>query len=284
MHNINRGEKMENIDSQLWLSHSKMSAYVECPFYFKMVYIDKIPLEIKGNYHTALGNGVHKVLEEMYKNKSFSLSYIEEVWEKVCKKGYIEKNGEAVKSLLDDDRYDFPKGEEEKNMLYYHGRKLLREYFHRNKHSFGLNQIVATEFYFKVEVGKGKVILNGYIDRIDRTPDGKLVAIDYKTGKEKDQKEIDDDFQLTLYSFVMRKIFEEVEEGVAIHYIKSGNIIKSTRSKKNFDELLERVKYVKKGIEERSFEPKQGEQCRYCLYECPLGINKENRESYLIAL
>ncbi|MNV59978.1 PD-(D/E)XK nuclease superfamily protein [compost metagenome] len=59
---------IEKKEDQLWLSHSKMSAYVECPYYFKLTYIDKVALDVKGNYHTALGNGIHKVLEDMYKD------------------------------------------------------------------------------------------------------------------------------------------------------------------------------------------------------------------------
>ncbi|MNB93929.1 PD-(D/E)XK nuclease superfamily protein [compost metagenome] len=272
---------IEKKEDQLWLSHSKMSAYVECPYYFKLTYIDKVALDVKGNYHTALGNGIHKVLEDMYKDGQYTLKFMESHWEMVCRDGYIEKNGVEVKPILKDDQYDFPKGEDEKNMLFYHGRKLLREYYHKNKHEFGVNEIVATELNFKIPVGKGKIILNGYIDRIDRRPDGKLIVTDYKTGKEKGQDEVDEDFQLSLYAFAIRKLFGEVEGGLCLHFIKSGNIVMSNRDKGHFDKLLDRVKDVKLGIESTSYEPKEGGQCRYCLHECPLNINKVNREAYL---
>jgi RecB family exonuclease len=267
-------------EDALWLSHSKMSAYVECPYYFYLTYIEKVPLDIKGNYHTALGNGIHKVLEDMYKTGNYTLKFMEDHWDMVCHKGYIEKNGEEVKPLLLDDQYDFPK-EDDKKMLYYHGRKLLREYYHKNKHSFGVNEIIATELNFKIAVGNGNVVLNGYIDRIDRRPDGKIIVTDYKTGKEKNQTEVDEDFQLTLYAFAIRKLFGETEGGLCLHFIKSGNIVMSRRNKEHFNKLLERVKFVKNGIANKQFEPKEGGQCRYCLHECPLGINKVNREEYL---
>lgn len=266
---------------QMWLSHSRMSAYVECPYYYKQAYIDKVPLETKGSYHTALGNGIHKVLEEMYKQGAYTLDFMEKWWGLVCHEGYTEKNGQIVKPILQDDEYDFPNGEDEKKMFFFHGRKLIREYFHKNKHEFGVNQIVATELNFRVPVGNGKVMLNGYIDRIDRMPNGKLLVCDYKTGKEKNQSEVDEDFQLTLYAFAIRKMFEEPEGALYLHFIKSGNKVLSTRGKEDFDKLLERVKFVKNGIENEQFEPKEGGQCRYCLYECPLGINKANREAYL---
>ncbi|MNV49570.1 PD-(D/E)XK nuclease superfamily protein [compost metagenome] len=277
-------DNIEKREDQLWLSHSKMTAYVECPYYFKLTYIDKVALDVKGNYHTALGNGIHKVLEDMYKTSQYTLQFMEKHWEMVCYDGYVEKNGTDVKPILQDDQYDFPKGDDEKKMFFYHGRKLLREYYHKNKHEFGVNTIVATELNFKVPIGNGKVILNGYIDRIDRRPDGKLVVTDYKTGKEKGQEEVDEDFQLSLYSFAIRKLFGEVEGGLCLHFIKSGNIVMSNREKDHFDKLLQRIKDVKTGISSASYEPKEGGQCRYCLHECPLNANKSNRESYLAAV
>lgn len=268
-------------EKQLWLSYSRMSAYKECPYYYKQQYIDKVRLDIKGNYHTALGNGIHKVLEEMYDTGSYSLKFMETWWDKVCYSGYIEKNGQEVHPILEDPEYEFPKGDEEKKMLYYHGRKLLREYFHKNKHEFGVNEIVQTELNFKVPVGKGKVVLNGYIDRIDRRPDGKLVVVDYKTGKERDQADVDEDLQLSLYAFAIRKTFQENEGELYLHFIKSGNKVRTIRAKEHFDKLLETVKFVKSGIENEEFEAKKGNQCRYCYFECPLGLNKKNREDYL---
>lgn len=266
-------------DSQMWLSHSRMNAYVECPLYYKLAYVDKVQLDIKGNYHTALGNGIHKVLEEMYKQGKYTLEFMEEWWDLVCKKGYVEKNGVLVKPILEDEQYDFPNGEEEKRMFFFHGRKLVREYFHKNKHEFGVGKVVATELNFKIPVGKNnKVVLNGYIDRIDRMPDGKLRICDYKTGKENTQEEVDENYQLTLYSFAIRKMFEEVEGSLYLHFIKSGNKVTSTRGKDDFNKLLERVKYVKNGIENEQFEPRIGAQCRYCLYDCPLNGNKLRKD------
>ncbi|MDF2533867.1 MAG: hypothetical protein K0R18_24 [Bacillales bacterium] len=261
-------------DNQMWLSHSRMSAYVECPLYYKLAYIDKVQLNIKGNYHTALGNGIHKVLEEMYRQGKYTLQFMEQWWDVVCRNGYTEKNGMDVKPILKDEQYDFPNGDEEKNMFFYHGRKLIREYYHKNKHDFGVNQIVATELNFKVPIAGGKIVLNGYIDRVDRAPNGMLYIYDYKTGKEKNQEEVDEDFQMTLYSFAIRKTFGEVEGGVGMHFIKSGNIVVSTREAEDFMKLRERVKYVKDGIMAGRFEPNLGGQCRYCLYDCPINGNK----------
>lgn len=268
----------EHKEKQLWLSHSRMNAYVECPLYYKLAYVDKVKLDTKGNYHTALGNGIHKVLEDMYKTNSYTLKFMEDLWQVVCHEGYMEKNGQKVEAILKDEQYDFPNGEEEKNMFFFHGRKLIREYYHKNKHEFGVGKIVATELNFKVPISNGKIVLNGYIDRIDRMPDGRLRIVDYKTGKENSQEEVDENYQLTLYAFAIRKMFEEVEGSLYLHFIKSGNKVSTTRDKDDFIKLRDRVKFVKEGIESKSFEPKLGAQCRYCLYDCPINGNKKEEE------
>lgn len=272
---------IERNDKQLWLSYSRISAYKECGYFYKKAYVEKEKLDIKGNYHTALGNGIHKVLEEMFDTGSYTLNFMEQWWEKVCYKGYTEKNGQEVLPILEDPEYEFPNGDDEKKMFFFHGRKLIRQFYHSNKHEFGVNSIVNTELNFKIPVGNGKVVLNGYIDRIDRRPDGKLVVVDYKTGKERGQEDVDEDLQLSLYAFAVRKLFGENEGELYLHFIKSGNKVKTIRTREHFDKLLETVKYVKSGIENEQFEPKKGNQCRYCYFECPLGINQKNREDYL---
>ena len=47
------------------------------------------------------------------------------------------------------------------------------------------------------------VLLYGIIDRIDRHDDGTIEIIDYKTGKPKNQKDVDEDEQLSAYALAM---------------------------------------------------------------------------------
>ena len=41
--------------------------------------------------------------------------------------------------------------------------------------------------------------------RIDRLPDGTIEVIDYKTGKSKSQRDVDDDEQLSMYALALRE-------------------------------------------------------------------------------
>ncbi|MDP2919157.1 MAG: PD-(D/E)XK nuclease family protein, partial [Dehalococcoidia bacterium] len=46
-------------------SHSKLSAYENCPFGYKLAYIDKIKRETEG-IEAFLGNQVHNTLQKCY--------------------------------------------------------------------------------------------------------------------------------------------------------------------------------------------------------------------------
>jgi hypothetical protein len=118
-----------------------------------------------------------------------------------------------------------------------------------------------------------------------KKPDGTLVVVDYKVSKEKSQEYVDENFQLSLYTFAIKKERNYKGEDIELHMHFLGNkeqkIVVSKRTPKDIEKLRQRVIQVKQGIENNVFEPKQGEKCRYCLYECPLGINKKEREEYL---
>jgi len=43
------------------------------------------------------------------------------------------------------------------------------------------------------------VIVNGSIDRIDRSPSGDIEVLDYKTGKPRSQTGVEDNVQLSIY-------------------------------------------------------------------------------------
>jgi DNA helicase II / ATP-dependent DNA helicase PcrA len=53
------------------------------------------------------------------------------------------------------------------------------------------------------EPGEQPVLLYGVIDRIDRHADGSIEITDYKTGRSKNQADVDADQQLSMYAFAM---------------------------------------------------------------------------------
>ena len=64
------------------------------------------------------------------------------------------------------------------------------------------NTIVGAEIEFNIQIGRYTV--NGKIDRVEQTPDGDYVIIDYKTGgKNKEIKNLNESLQLNIYAMAL---------------------------------------------------------------------------------
>ena len=52
-------------------SHSRVSTYENCPYQYKLHYIDKIKVDIPTTIECFMGDMVHRTLERLYKDKKF---------------------------------------------------------------------------------------------------------------------------------------------------------------------------------------------------------------------
>lgn len=53
-------------------SHSKVSTFENCPYKYKLQYIDKAEPDIPETIELFMGKRVHETLEKLYKDKKFS--------------------------------------------------------------------------------------------------------------------------------------------------------------------------------------------------------------------
>ena len=65
------------------------------------------------------------------------------------------------------------------------------------------NKVLGVEIEFNMKIA-GKLV-NGYIDRLEETPEGEYHIIDYKTGDPKEVPDVQTDIQLNLYSEACRR-------------------------------------------------------------------------------
>ena len=116
--------------------------------------------------------------------------------------------------------------------------------------------------------------LTGYIDRIDKTPQG-LVVIDYKTSSKapkgiKDEAgEANIDMQLPIYQAAIAKLYPDETIAKALYYsLTKGKEIKPESSTE--DELKAAIDRLKRNLSEGSYpiEPDlKREACRYCEFD-----------------
>ena len=88
-------------------SHSRLSTFEQCPYKYRLSYIDKVETEITQSVEAFLGSCVHSVLEKLYEDLKYQkqnsledlINYLHEIWEKnwddsivIVKKEYSKDN------------------------------------------------------------------------------------------------------------------------------------------------------------------------------------------------
>jgi len=246
--------KEEEQDGQIlrppleYLSYSQIDNFSVCPLQYKYRYVLKIP--VPTNAAGAFGTSIHAALERFYKQvkggqkplKDELLQLLDQVWIPV---GYRDKKYEE--------------------RMKKRGTRMLSSYF--DKYYDPLLIPVNLEQVFKIKLSP-VLTIGGKIDRVDRTPDGKLEIIDYKTGKRPTDKEISKNLQMTVYALAAtdKGIYGKKAREVILtfHFLEFGEKVTSTRNNKQLEEAKEKLLTKAGEIENSSFKPKVGPWCKYC--------------------
>jgi len=153
------------------ISFSELKNWDTCPYYHKLVNIDKIKV-FEGNAYTAFGNAMHTVCENKLLNESideqelFDISFLEEL-KKLPKKVIEDVDGKLVDNMRVAGKTIAPL------VL-----PALAEYF---KEGF---EVLETEENLMVPIREyleSEYDFKGFVDLVVKTPDDKIHIIDWKT-------------------------------------------------------------------------------------------------------
>jgi len=242
-------------------SHSKISTFEQCPFRFKLRYIDKIKPEIEKSIEAHLGTAVHDTLEWIYiqakKDITTTIDQALLFYTETWKKGF-SPSIEIVKKEFTAEDY-FNKGIQ--FLLNYH-----------KKHFPFKDGTLDIEKYISINLGKNKEHqIRGFIDRLVFNPETSAYEIhDYKTAKQlPTQKKMDKDRQLALYSIAIKELYGQDKEVTLIwHYLAHDTQIKSTRTNQQLEqlkqELIESIEIIESTKE---FPIQKSILCGWCEYK-----------------
>ncbi len=237
------------------MSFSKFETYEKCP---KKFWYANVLNALPENQEAAAlykGSTFHKIIEESAKRQ---------------KEGKIDD----VKTLLEDlaDRWDstkyltspVQKEQEDKKSL----KPALESY--QKWTSTNPNEIVELEWRFSTKIGDYKV--NGVIDRIEKTPEGEFVVIDYKTGGKNKKVDAQNSLQLNLYAHALKESeeFGKYPVKAAFFYVEKPEgeqVFEYEVSEEKVQEIKEILEGFATKIKEKEFDATpEMFTCKWCEY------------------
>jgi putative RecB family exonuclease len=246
-------------------SHSRLSTFEQCPYKFKLKYIDKVETEIAENIEAYLGSRVHETLEKLYKDLQYQkmntleelLLFYKDIWEKNWSDSIVINKTEY--------------GAENYFKM---GEKYITDYYKRY-HPFNQGSTIAIENRIVIDLDeKGTYKLQGFIDRLTEINDGYYEIHDYKTNSRLPLPEyIKNDRQLALYAIGVKECYPDAKDIRLIwHFLKFDKEIDSTRTNEELQLLKKETVQLIQTIEKTNvFETHASILCQWCEFQqiCP---------------
>ncbi len=232
-----------------YLSYSQIDAYDKCPLLYRYRYIQRIPAPPSAA--AVFGNTIHETLRDFYQQalegkkptKKDLLAILENNW---SDEGYASKAHE--------------------NRMKKEGQRMLRKFYDRSYDPDRLPKYLEQQFTTKAKQG---LRIGGKIDRIDEAKSG-MEIIDYKTGKEMDQKELDKSLQMSVYALAATDpgVLKQNPEDVILsfYFLDTGKKKTTQRTKEQLIQARKEIIEKAKEMEKSQFPAKPGVWCDFCEY------------------
>ena len=228
------------------LSYSRLSAFINCGFLYKLRYVEKIPARPKP--HLGFGRILHSTLDKFYTLNTHAPSLDDLIR---LYKGYWKTGSDAY------------------NKHYDKGLRILKRYYELNIGDYHKSVYVEQRF----EIPIGSHVLAGRFDRVDRIDNDTYEIIDYKAAKQvATQAEVDSDLQLGIYATAFRLTTGRAPL-LSFYFLPENARVTSKRTdreiyrlKSGLDSIADRL------VSGEHFEPREGIECKWCDYKkyCPL--------------
>lgn len=235
--------------------------FEECPFGFKLQYVDRVPRPQKEiPLHWRLGTVVHFALEQCWKQRrrvqGHGPMWTPEMWElaKTAIEQSWKKEG-MPEPAASDGLWD--------------RAHLAVETTLKNQFT-SWEDIVAVEHKFFVRAGMNII---GFADLLLRINETTLLIRDWKVRQKASlPEELQGNFQLLLYGAMARRTMPWVETVQASHYNPPTGVETTvTLRPSDIDAAIPRIQAVRDMAAASDFAPEKGSWCESCAYkpQCP---------------
>jgi len=198
------------------LSPSRAADFMTCPLLYRFRTIDRLPE--KPSSAAARGTVVHSVLERLYdepapeRTLTRAVELLRPRWEALC-----EEEPELASLFEGDDALDHTQWLAECGSL-------LETYFRLEDPQ----RLEPAERELYVEhVLDSKLLIRGYIDRVDVAPTGEVRVVDYKSGRSPSELfEAKALFQMKFYALVLWRTRATIPTLLQLIYLGNGEVLR----------------------------------------------------------
>ncbi|WP_406020508.1 PD-(D/E)XK nuclease family protein [Nocardioides sp. NBC_00850] len=250
------------------LSPSRASDFTSCPLLYRFRTIDQLPEP--PSEAAARGTVVHKVLEDLFdlpapeRTPRQAKSMVEQAWEDV-------RSLDPTLATLFTSEAEGAEGAEEGWLE--SCRQVLRRYF--DLEDPRRLEPAEREHYVEALLDS-KLLLRGFIDRVDVAADGRIRVVDYKSGRVPSEAyEAKALFQLKFYALVIWRTRGVVPAMLQLIYLGSGDILRYVPDEADLLATERKAEAIWRAIrtaqETGEWQPNPGRLCGWCAHKslCP---------------
>jgi putative RecB family exonuclease len=258
------GTVVDGVDVVGSLSPSRAGDFMTCPLLYRFRTIDRLPEPSSPD--AVRGTVVHKVLEDL-----FDLPAAERTPERAG--DLLQPSWEAVLAAEPEIAEMFgPEGPEIGAWLA-SCRTALDQYF-RLEDPTRLEP-AERELYVETLL-ESKLLLRGFVDRLDVAPTGEIRVVDYKTGKAPGEAfEARALFQMKFYALVLWRTRGVVPTMLQLVYLGSGELLRYRPDERDLLATERKVEAIWRAVaraqETGDWRPRRSALCGWCAHQalCP---------------
>ncbi len=255
---------VDGVDVLGSLSPSRASDFMSCPLLYRFRTIDRLPEPPSPD--AVRGTVVHKVLEDLFdlpaddRTPAQAADLVQPAWEKV-----LEAEPQVAEMFGDE-------GPEIGSWLASCQVSLSRYFALEDPTRL---EPAEREAYVETLL-ESKLLLRGFIDRLDVAPTGEIRVVDYKTGKAPGEAfEAKALFQMKFYALVLWRSRGVVPRMLQLIYLGSGELLRYSPDESDLLATERKVEALWRAIslarETEDWRPRKSTLCGWCAHQalCP---------------
>ena len=256
---------VDGVDVLGALSPSRAGDFMTCPLLYRFRTIDKLPEPASPD--AVRGTLVHKVLEDLFDLPAVERTpvraeqMLEPSWHRLL------EDEPGLGEIFDGD------GAVERERWWDTCRTVLERYFTLEDPT----RLEPAERELYVEwLLDSKLLLRGFVDRVDVAPDGAVRVVDYKTGRAPgpgfEGRAL---FQMKFYALVLWRLRGVVPAMLQLVYLGNGELVRYVPDEHDLLATERKVQAVweaiKRATDEQDWRPSKGPLCSWCAHKalCP---------------